>query len=315
MSTFRGMGGGGARYRTHGALNLKNPFEEEKPHKHQSGGMFWGFLIMGGITLGVLIYLLFFADWMKTEHITVSGNLLLTEGDISQSARKQIEKHRGLLSPYHRWALSKATVGEALQKSLPLTEVTLDRSWSGDLDIHVTERAPSALVYFDDQVATLLDDQGGVLIAKLPFVAQGSDGTTTSTVGTVVAGSEPSSVAECIFCDTKSGIVPIYYTDHSPKNVSIGTHPIPLDTLNTLQNALRGLSITGFYPQSGMFTPSSPEKFVVTLDEGFQVYIDTTRPLEPQLSQFKTFMKKKFTKPPYPLTYVDVRFINRVFYK
>lgn len=308
MSTLRGMGGGKTRFKTHSSIAIKNPFNEDVQRQKtiDPRGIAFGVGLL--LVLIGVIYALYFSNWGIVQTIQVTNNTLIPSSEIENKVWDYLAKEKGMLPKNHFFSFSTHKLEDKLLSQFPLQEVSVDRKGFNSLAVAVHEVDGVATIEFEDGRIVLIDEEGKVL--ALHEIKKEETSTSSTPQGGAV-----SSVAECIFCDTSKEIEHIYYQGIQPKTIGIGTAVIKKDTLLPLISALRGFATIDFRPSRVIYVPLNEESITVELREGFSVYLNPKKSIEQQLTNFNSFMKKKFVKPPYNLQYVDLRYTNRIFYK
>lgn len=308
MSTLRGLGGGKTRFKTHSSIAIKNPFNEDVQKRKTVDPRGVGIIAALAFLLLGVIYALYFSNWGIVTILEVKNNTLISSAEIESKVWNYLAKEKGMLPKNHFFSFSTSKLESKMLGDFPLQGVSIDRSGLNKLIIDVTEVDGVATVEFEDKRIVLIDEQGKVL--ALHDIPKQITATTSTPEGSVAP-----SVAECIFCDTSREIGRIYYEGIQPKNILIGTPVIKKDAVEYITTALRGFATIDFNPSRVIYVPLDEELMTVELREGFSVYLNPKKSIEQQLTNFNSFMKKKFVKPPYKLEYVDLRYTNRIFYK
>ena len=308
MSTLRGLGGGKTRFKTHSSIAIKNPFNEDVQRKKTIDPRGIAFSTALLLMLTGVIYALYFSNAGIVKTIEISNNTLIPSTEIENKAWDYLAKEKGMLPKNHFFSFSTHKLEDKLLTQFPLQEASVDRKGLNSLVISVNEVDGVATIEFEDERIVLIDEEGKVL--ALHEIKKEETSTSSTSRGGVV-----SSVAECIFCDTSKDIAHIYFQGIQPKTIGIGTTVIKKEALLPLVNALRGFATIDFNPSRVIYVPLNEESITIELREGFSVYLNPKKSIEQQLTNFNSFMKKKFVKPPYNLQYVDLRYTNRIFYK
>lgn len=327
MPFYRSMGGASSRFRTVRTGAYKNPFFKRTPKQ----GMSWGtilrlVLILIVVTAGGVFF--FKSPWFRMTKIEIKGLRLITQQEVENVVNNELQGEWWYFIPKNNFAfVPMQRINRKLQENYPFSSVEINRRVPGLLRISVVEREPKLFVTFYDTYKSVIDSEGLAVftaVIKSDVVATTStpegergDLHSTSSTTNVVTTSDPqkSSVAECTFCDTLGNLPHIMVSSTPPLIFNSGSRILPATQTGSILTII-GLFTTHSLPIKQIsIDADSPTSLDISLVEGFRVYIDTERPVEPQFDHFNAFLTQKFPKSPRPFKYIDVRYGNKIYYQ
>jgi hypothetical protein len=254
------------------------------------------FLILGAVALFGWPYVLFMSDAFTVNAVEVRGLKTLDPVDVTREVFHVLDA-RGEWRPWpsrHAWFIDQEALKMQLKDRLFISDVVVDKSYNNILRLSIEERSKK-VIYHSHQQYFWVDIQG-VATAEL------SDDERKSAQARLLGQRTPN-----------SDDAPIIKND---LDETINQGFVLADSRRAkewikLAEDLKSYKL--LYREIEPPTASST-LFTVLSQEGYDVLMDITAPLDLQVKTYQAFMKSK-PKDLKPLDYVDVRVPGRVYLK
>jgi cell division septal protein FtsQ len=233
------------------------------------------------LILGGAFYYLFISDYFLVTSVSVAGAQQVSAEQI-QNAFKEAASQRWFLIPRnHSAILSKSSALEMVGDQLPLVKdfAKYKRVWPNRIELEIVERRPGFA--FNVSGANYLVDEDGVVVKQVAD-AGGLPMVYDQVTETVTAGERLN--------NTKLVVFIMSLVRHWPSKVNSG---------------IKEMRVPG----------KAASQVQVVSNEGWGVFLDTTRPVEAQLSNLALILSRQIpAKDRLRLAYIDLRFDKWAYY-
>ena len=249
-------------------VKKKKPFFKKK---------FFGILILGTVSLGLLFYLIVFSPFFQINEFTILGNQKVNSHIIKNFLESSAERKIFLWKTRSIFLTDIADSERRIKENNPQIEsVHIEKNFPHSLIVEIKERKPIAI--FCQKENCFFLDKNGIIFEK------------TSDKGDLL----------------------LIEGDNNKSNLNLGKEIIPPETVFKILKVENGTKDIKFLSLS----IKEPHKFIFKTKEGPEIYFDFQGDLNQQIFNLETFLREK-VKPENlkVINYIDVRFGNRVFWK
>ena len=249
-----------------------------------------GILYKVGAGLGalVLLWLFFYAPFMHVRGVRAETSSEEMQTAIEGYVTQQLDKRAYVLfSRRHKWFLRKDRMATRLMETLPLNAVSMDVD-QRELVVTVDEKIRQFYLLKQD-VLYAIDREGDI-------------------VG-VVDDLERARISVAV---EQGGSIPIIY-DERPGELEDTQSLVSPEALEQIVLAFDAIA------QQTLLTPTRATlvdyegRIDITTDAGVTLYMSVSEPVEDQIKKLTLLIQRKLVDIA-ELTYIDLRFANRLFY-
>ncbi len=243
--------------------------------------------------LVTLLWFFFVSGFWVVKDIEVEGIHGLTRGEVTSTTFQLIDA-----SPWRPWSrrtiffVKPDQLAQQLQEAIFAENVTVEKRYPNILRLLIQERQRSVLVASNSQI--LVVDTTGVVTAEAdaPTHDSASRRLTNATV-------------------SKSSDLPLIQVD-LPEPATAGYQATGADTIKTLIRAYKTLEDSNLTFRYIEMAQLGANRIDVVSDQGYNIIMDLTQPLDTQVMTYKKFMQAK-SKSVHINQYIDVRVPGTVF--
>jgi cell division septal protein FtsQ len=276
-------------------------------------------LIVLTISIMAVIYLIVFSGLFNIIHIMISGNNKITAAEIKAVVKNTLEfKSYGCIPNSSFFVADVTDIKEVLKKRFPIDEIKIEKQFPHDLNITLTEKI-STIVYDNGTVYGLIGLDGSVieLIRSVEdsewkdVIGKGVTTTADGTTSTIDMVTERMHTPDTSKLTEQTGEYPLIYDkrEHqTDKGLTVLTPEevkLMIDWHNEIKNETYGVAV---------FTIENDMDFSIQTKEGWIIKSRFARKnAVDQLRELKLALQKiENTKK---LSYIDVRYENRIYWK
>lgn len=238
--------------------------------------------------VGVLIFILFFSQYLQISNIEISGTVELDGSEIKQSTEKMFDgKYVGFVPKNNYLFVSQNRVEKALKDDFKkIRTVSIAKKFPDSVVITVDER--KALLVWCGADKCYLIDENGVAYNEADFNSQES---------------------------LQNNLIKI--DDNSGKEIALGETVIDSSYEKFVLDLKDSIKKLGFEADGEYFTPSRmAEEIRVKTIQGPELYFSTQFPLKTALNALGVVLKKEIPEDKRAdLEYIDLRNEGKVFFK
>jgi len=259
-----------------------------------------------------LIYLFFYSFLFTIEKINIEGTENIDKKQIEKIAQDQLDKRRFLVfSQKNVFAFNKNELKNKISSEVVLEELKIDKKLTSTLNIFVKEK-PRTLVWVSQSKYYYMEPNG-VIIEKFLDLPQKEE-----KIKEIEENIEEE--AELVELElpeqdrsAEEGIdLPIIY-DLSNSDINIGDELISSELVSFILNLVSDLPVE--LDRFEVLDSKSGEVVVIT-KEGWKIYFDSEVALDNQITSLNTVLREKISEEQKAvLEYIDVRLVNRVYFK
>lgn len=267
--------------------NRRNYVPRNRENKKMTFSRFI-FYFMEMVFLGVIIYALFFSNFMTVASIEIRGNNYIDEKMILEQVNSKIsgkivglvEKNNLLLIP------SNKIKEDLLSRFKQIRDVEINKDFPHKIEIIIAERIPTISMCSAEK-CFLLDENGE---------AYGADDPLNGNI--------------------KQDLIKI--TDESGKEIKIGDFVLEKEYISDISEIKRKLELeTNLEIENDFRTPAVISNYVkVKTKEGWDIYINLSSEKDKIAEILNTVLKNNIdSQKRTDLEYIDLRINNKVYYK
>jgi len=262
------------------------------------------------------LYLVFWSPYLKVKSISVeSGNLNKSEEIKMMVASLLSKKYKNFVPGDAFFVVSSGAIKEAIEKDFPEAKnVVVKKDILKGLEISLTGR---------QAVAIFCQGEKKLEMAKEGLLSQENSTTTIAS-----KEKELESIPEsrgCFFVDSEgflfrnapeiSGtLLPSLY-DLSGDNFSVGSLGVASSTINFINLTRASMRELEIYFKGFLINVNNGPDLIAVSQEGWNVYFDLNRPAEAPIKILETLFNNNLKETRTTLKYIDLRTVNRVYYK
>lgn len=246
------------------------------------------FYILSAGFVVVLLYVLFFSQYLQILNIEVTGTREIGSQEIRQRIESALQgKHIGIIPKNNFMFITQGNVDNILKGEFKkIRTVTLTKKFPDTVSVNIDERK-ALLVWCSENRCYLLDENGSAY-SEADFNSQ-----------------------EFI----QNNLLQI--SDTSGREIAVGENVIEVSYEKYVLGIKEALSSTGLNDGGKYFTPSRmAEEIRVKTQEGPELYFSMQFSLESAIATLDTILKKEIPSDRIgDVEYIDLRNENKVFYK
>ncbi len=239
------------------------------------------------IFFGTLFYLSFFSSFVLIEKVEVSGTSVISETSLQEFVADQLAgKYWGIFPKRAYFFVRPHILEERLQREYPLlATISVQCLFPNKLSLLVTER--KKIIIWHSLDSSYLVDEDGITHDSTRAVSPENEAFVITVTDT---SDKPVTIGEKVF-DAEYGAFVIGMNELFPERL--------------------GLTLLPQYTTVSRFA----EELRAKTDEGWEVYFDTSIPIETSLNTLGLLFEKELPKEKRSkLAYIDLRAENRAYY-
>ncbi len=267
---------------------------------------------------------------LHVSDVHIEGLQLVDATLVESAVREGLSGRRalGILRNNHVFLLPKKNLVESLSNQFPLKDIEIRRTNLHTITITAGERLPIFRLDYPPEHFSVIDEDGVIVFSELGTTItipteeeattpeDGNDALTDiETSETPVEEPPATSVVECIFCDTFSHLTLITVSSTPPNNFDTGSSTLPKSTITSLSTIINRFESLTIPVDHITITNEAPETAEIRVLEGFLVYLDLSKDLEPQIANLGALLDEQYPTAPRNVRYIDVRYGNRLYFQ